>query len=74
MSTAFCDIADSNFIGDRDIQNNPLPSDPTEKENDLSCDIFMIVMKPFSFDKTMKGRPEDEWELRHILSAGSFDG
>lgn len=84
MSTAFRDIADSNFIVDHVIQNNPLPSDPTTRKINFSDDIYdnddddddedVDNRKPFSIESAMKGRPEDEWELRHILSSGSLMG
>lgn len=75
ISSAVRDLAESNFIGDRDEQNNALPSDPA-----LRVDV------PFNenFDdiKTTKGinmlhvlgHPEREWSFRHTLSSGSLLG
>ena len=80
MCTAFRDIADSHFIGDRDIQNNPLPSSPIQKfeeqnKNQLEeIPIDRIDNKmPFSL-KDVMGSPEDEWTLRHTLAEGTLLG
>ncbi|KAJ6633503.1 All trans-polyprenyl-diphosphate synthase PDSS2 [Pseudolycoriella hygida] len=79
ISSAVRDLAESEFLGDRDEQNNPLPSKPlprretstneTEDEDLVASD----VLKPMPKDSCM-GIPEKEWALRHILSAGSLLG
>ncbi|XP_063700397.1 all trans-polyprenyl-diphosphate synthase PDSS2-like [Culicoides brevitarsis] len=80
ISSALRDLSESNFVGDRDEQNNPLPSDPRKKpkmpettsevpENDDNVDN----LKPISMQGVM-GNPEKEWALRNILSAGSLLG
>ena len=80
MCTAFRDIADSHFIGDRDLQNHPLPSDPRTKNIDDKCvnsneiPIDRIDNKmPFSL-KDVLGSPESEWTLRHTLAEGTLLG
>lgn len=81
MCTAARDISDSHFIGDRDIQNNPLPTDPTKKhEERMSSPISSELQvdevdnkKPFNL-KDMLGSPENEWTLRHTLANGTLLG
>jgi decaprenyl-diphosphate synthase subunit 2 len=80
MCTAFRDMADSHFIGDRDIQNNPLPANPLRKLeeqknntiDEVSIDRIDNKM-PFSL-KDVMGSPEDEWTLRHTLAEGTLLG
>lgn len=78
MCTAFRDMADSHFIGDRDVQNNPLPADPRKKGANV-IDVDEIPLdridnrKPFSL-KDVLGSPEDEWTLRHTLAEGTLLG
>lgn len=86
ISSAVRDLAESEFIGDRDEQNNPLPSKPNplrmasgraaalEVDEDSDADwVTSDVLKPLDKDSSM-GIPEKEWALRHILSAGSLLG
>ena len=78
MCTAFRDMADSHFIGDRDIQNNPLPADPSKKDDHINTEDNIPVdridnRKPFNL-KDVMGSPEDEWTLRHTLGEGTLLG
>jgi decaprenyl-diphosphate synthase subunit 2 len=82
LCTAARDVADSNFIGDRDIQNKPLPSDPVkkleeQKNNPLSFDEIPTDQidnsKPFDL-KAIMGSAEDEWKLRETLAGGTLLG
>lgn len=80
MCTAFRDIADSHFIGDRDLQNHPLPSDPQMRKNDQfygnqsEIPLDQIDNKmPFNL-KDVLGSPENEWTLRHTLAEGTLLG
>lgn len=78
MCTAFRDMADSHFIGDRDIQNHPLPSDPMKKPEIMNeVDEIAIDridnLKPFNL-KDVMGSPENEWTLRHTLAEGTLLG
>lgn len=75
ISSAVRDLAESNFIGDRDDENIALPSDPTLK-------ISLTDPKPLDdFDNTrdidmslILGHPEREWNFRHTLSSGTLLG
>lgn len=80
MCTAFRDMADSHFIGDRDIQNNPLPANPMMKLEEQNKNAFVEVpvdrvdnKMPFNL-KDVMGSPEDEWTLRHTLAEGTLLG
>lgn len=82
LCTAARDVADSNFIGDRDIQNKPLPSDPVkkleqQKNNPLSFDEIPTDQidnaKPFDL-KDIMGSAENEWKLRETLAGGTLLG
>lgn len=77
MSSAVRDFAESEFVGDRDEQNNPLPSKPDpENRNKRVEDVDFNddkILDPYDIQSVM-GIPEKEWELRHILSAGSLLG
>jgi decaprenyl-diphosphate synthase subunit 2 len=81
MCTAARDISDSHFIGDRDVQNNPLPTDPAKKSEEMmKLPITSEVQvdevdnrKPFNL-KDMMGSPENEWTLRHTLANGTLLG
>lgn len=79
ISSSLRDMAESNFIGDRDVQNNPLPSAPGAVRNsasvggDLGFGDLDDNTQPMSI-KDVMGNPEKEWSLRHILGAGSLLG
>jgi len=78
MCTAARDISDSHFIGDRDIQNNPLPSDPFKKVEETKASAEVQVdeidnKQPFNL-KDIMGSPENEWTLRHTLASGTLLG
>ena len=74
IATAGRDINDGHFIGDRDDQNNPIPSDPAERVSsdiDMTTDDCIDNTLPFNVTNAM-GKPDTEWELRHFLSDGSL--
>ncbi|XP_053672109.1 all trans-polyprenyl-diphosphate synthase PDSS2-like [Anopheles nili] len=89
ISSAVRDLAESNFFGPRDQQNNPLPSMPlntttmgggkgnSDSMNPLEPDVSFgdteNNMQPLSLAGVM-GNPEKEWALRHILGAGTLLG
>lgn len=82
MLTGARDVADSHFVGDRDIQNNPLPSDPAMKQEvqkNNPSDFNQIPVdqidntKPFTLHDIM-GSAENEWKLRHTLQGGTLVG
>ena len=69
-------------IGERDNQNNPLPSDPFKKfeEQKKNPKIFEEVSSdqidntlPFKLHDIM-GSAESEWRLRHTLAGGTLLG
>lgn len=75
-------MSDSNFLGDRDVQNNPLPSDPLRKieEQRKNPELFdeistdqMDNTLPFKLHDVM-GTAEQEWRLRHTLIGGTLLG
>jgi len=80
ISSAVRDLAESNFIGDRDEQNNALPSDPslTPREPDANsnaaCSDEFDNTKAIHLLGNAHGCPEREWSLRHTLSSGSLLG
>lgn len=80
ISSAVRDLAESEFIGDRDEQNMPLPSRPktSEEQGRIHVDEWVDSddidnLQPLRV-KDVMGNPEKEWALRHILSAGSLLG
>lgn len=82
ISTAVRDFTESEFLGDRDEQNNPLPSKPKKLKETNTSDVKNEIevefnqndlLEPLNVENAM-GIPEKEWELRHILSAGSLLG
>jgi decaprenyl-diphosphate synthase subunit 2 len=82
MCTAARDISDSHFIGDRDVQNNPLPWDPATRAEeirrimDAESDVQVDEIdnkQPFNL-RLMLGGPESEWTVRHTLSNGTLLG
>lgn len=85
ISSAVRDLAESEFIGDRDEQNNALPFKPdpersaaaraqatTTEEEDIEC-VASDNLKPMDKDRYIT-TPEQEWTMRHILSGGSLLG
>lgn len=75
ISTVIRDFAESNFIGERDEQNNPLPSDPKLKihmENPTPLENFYDITS-IEMSEIM-GYPEREWTFRHTLGSGSLLG
>ncbi|XP_008194170.1 all trans-polyprenyl-diphosphate synthase PDSS2 [Tribolium castaneum] len=72
MSSAVRDLAEAEFVGPRDKQNNPLPAKPRSD---------IVEYKQFT-DKTLEplvvsealGNARAEWTLRHVLNAGSLLG
>ncbi|XP_075160510.1 decaprenyl diphosphate synthase subunit 2 [Haematobia irritans] len=82
ISSTVRDFSESEFIGERDEQNNPLPSKPgsvykqTNSSTSFTTDIDYDaddVLKPMDISKFM-GNPEKEWEARNMLNVGSLLG
>jgi decaprenyl-diphosphate synthase subunit 2 len=80
ISSAVRDLCESNFIGERDEQNNPIPSKPSNRNKKLDNATIETDAEHVEDNiKSLKvahlmGIPEKEWEARHILSAGSLLG
>ncbi|CAD7004102.1 unnamed protein product [Ceratitis capitata] len=81
ISSAVRDFSESQFVGERDEQNNPLPYKPgteppktngTATTESIDFDVN-DVMIPMNISKVL-GNPEKEWECRNILNAGSLLG
>lgn len=78
ISSAVRDLSEAEFIGDRDEQNNPIPSQPSptprpalnadEIAEEFERNIVDDVLKPVNKDRLM-GSPESEWMLRHYLTS-----
>lgn len=83
LSATLRDMSESEFIGDRDEQNHPLPSlPPKNPQRSLTAEALDEeyrrhlegdVIKPIEKNRFM-GSPESEWALRHSLSVGSLLG
>lgn len=75
ISSAVRDLAESNFIGDRDEQNNAIPSDPSLRVNHEKLQSIDHLENTTSIDMSqIMGYPEREWTFRHTLSSGSLLG
>lgn len=75
ISSAVRDLAESNFIGERDEQNNALPSDPALKINAPFEENFDQISSTRGIDMSLVlCHPEREWSFRHTLSSGSLLG
>ena len=75
-------MVESNFIGDRDNQNNALPSDP-RKTPEIVLEEFTSQPKKYEDDvpninslplENVAGDPEKEWTYHHVLIAGTLLG
>lgn len=76
MSSAVRDFAESEFLGERDTQNNAVPYKPSEVASrglsNLDDDHFETdCERPLNFEKYI-GIPDKEWEARQMLNAGSL--
>lgn len=74
ITLAMRDMAEAEFVGDRDEQNQPLPSRPkpisAETEVEDKFDLEMVFPK---LDiKGSLGHAEREWTVRNILMVGSL--
>ncbi|XP_063900009.1 all trans-polyprenyl-diphosphate synthase PDSS2-like [Zophobas morio] len=68
--SALRDLAEFEFFGLRDPQNNPIPSKPLPEQKDVKIpDEFGV--EPLKFEDIL-GNMKAEWTLRNILSSGSL--
>ena len=75
ISSSVRDLAESNFIGERDEQNNALPSDPALKIDVDFDENFDHISSTRGINMShILGHPEREWSFRHTLSSGSLLG
>jgi hypothetical protein len=66
MCTAARDISDSHFIGDRDVQNNPLPTDPMKKSEEITK-----VESEMQVDEVDNRMP---FNLKDVMDAAAHSG
>ncbi|KAF5282775.1 hypothetical protein FQR65_LT02772 [Abscondita terminalis] len=71
MSSAVRDLAEAEFVGPRDKQNNPLPARPQPSIEYKQLDD--VGLEPLVVSDAL-GNAQAEWTLRHVLSAGSLLG
>jgi decaprenyl-diphosphate synthase subunit 2 len=75
ISSSVRDLAESNFIGERDEQNNALPTNPALKIDVDFDENFDQQSSTRGIDMShILGHPEREWSFRHTLSSGSLLG
>lgn len=72
MSAALRDQTESEFVGPRDQQNNPLPARPTGEKKKISPIGDSSVQPIVVYDAL--GSALSEWTLRHVLNGGSLLG
>ncbi|GBP10290.1 Decaprenyl-diphosphate synthase subunit 2 [Eumeta japonica] len=74
ISSAIRDLAEAEFLGERDEQNNPLPSPPIQyrinpnEPTDWECAMDPLPMRG------VLGAARREWRARHVLAAGALLG
>lgn len=71
MSSAVRDLAEAEFVGPRDKQNNPLPARPIPYTQYKP--LKDTGLEPILVSEAL-GSAQSEWTLRHVLSAGSLLG
>lgn len=72
MSSALRDLAEAEFVGPRDSQNNPLPAEP--KPQQIEYEQFCGDTKEPLVVREALGNARAEWTLRHVLNGGSLLG
>lgn len=72
MSSAVRDLAEAEFVGPRDGQNNPLPAEPKPEQNEY--EQFCEDTKEPLVVREALGNARAEWTLRCVLNAGSLLG
>ncbi|XP_052750452.1 all trans-polyprenyl-diphosphate synthase PDSS2 [Galleria mellonella] len=73
MSSAVRDLAEAEFLGERDDQNNPLPSRPLSEEQIDPAAEWDCIVEPLPMSGVMGNLPR-EWAARHVLAAGALLG
>lgn len=70
MSSAVRDLAEAEFVGPRDGQNNPLPARPRQEIVEYR-QIVKDNIEPMVVSEAL-GDARVEWTLRHVLNAGKW--
>lgn len=73
MSSAVRDLAEAEFLGDRDEQNNPLPSRPLPEDQREAASEWECILSPLPMHGVY-GCARREWSARHVLAAGALLG
>ncbi|XP_023940192.2 all trans-polyprenyl-diphosphate synthase PDSS2 [Bicyclus anynana] len=73
MSSAVRDLAEAEFLGDRDEQNNPLPSRPLPHDQREPATEWDCILSPLPM-AGVAGCGRREWVARHVLAAGALLG
>ncbi|KOB76353.1 putative tumor suppressor protein [Operophtera brumata] len=73
MSSAVRDLAEAEFLGERDEQNNPLPSRPLPEEQREAATEWDCILDPLPMCGVL-GSARREWAARHVLAAGALLG
>ncbi|XP_034824647.1 all trans-polyprenyl-diphosphate synthase PDSS2 [Maniola hyperantus] len=73
MSSAVRDLAEAEFLGDRDEQNNPLPSRPLPHDQREPASEWDCILSPLPM-AGVAGCARREWVARHVLAAGALLG
>lgn len=68
MSSAVRDLAEAEFVGPRDKQNNPLPARPKPDQVEYRQFVENNI-EPLVVSEAL-GNAQAEWTLRHVLNAG----
>lgn len=72
MSSVVRDLAEAEFVGPRDKQNNPLPAKPNAEKMEIT-QLTENGIEPMVVSDAL-GNPVAEWTLRNVLNAGSLLG
>ncbi|CAH0407927.1 unnamed protein product [Chilo suppressalis] len=73
MSSAVRDLAEAEFLGERDEQNNPLPSRPVPEASWEPASDWDCILDPLPMGG-VQGCLRREWVARHVLAAGALLG
>ncbi|XP_041976594.1 all trans-polyprenyl-diphosphate synthase PDSS2 [Aricia agestis] len=73
MSSAVRDLAESEFLGERDEQNNPLPSRPLPIDQREPASEWDCILSPLPMTGVTGCGPR-EWAARNVLAAGALLG
>ncbi|XP_053602106.1 all trans-polyprenyl-diphosphate synthase PDSS2 [Plodia interpunctella] len=73
MSSAVRDLAEAEFLGERDEQNNPLPSRPLPEDQRGPASEWDCILEPLPMSGVV-GCLQREWVARHVLAAGALLG